>query len=291
MPRKARKHSSSGVYHIIFRGVNKQNIFEDDDDHSMFLVMLKECCTTIPLPGEPVEECLRIYMHVEMSNHIHLLVREILTADDKRRLNSSLYDGQKIGISLTMHRLARKYSMWFNKKYGRTGHLFQDRFNSEPVEDNNYFLTCFRYIARNAYKAGMVSDPDDYRWSGWYDFIHPTSDQPTSSDSILQHWSLPELRQLVHSEPDGKVMDFEEPKKSMDDKQLKEIMEEMCGCSSVSEFQKIDKQTQEIVVYHLLLNGAGQMQIVRNTGLSREIVRRISRRLSHHGDGSAGWVW
>ena len=75
-------------------------------------------------------------------------------------------------IGSTIKHLAVMYAMYYNQKYSRSGHLFQDRFKSEPVNDMAYFVTLLRYIHQNPTKtkAGMVSKVGDYDWSSWKEY-------------------------------------------------------------------------------------------------------------------------
>ena len=134
MPRQARKKSNSGVYHIMLRGINRQLIFEDDEDMQRFIETLKRY----------KDECgYSLYAFCLMGNHIHLLLKE----------------GEE-PISTILKRIAGSYVYWYNWKYGRSGHLFQDRFKSEPVEDDAYFLTVLRYIHQNPVKARICKKAD-----------------------------------------------------------------------------------------------------------------------------------
>jgi len=83
-----------------------------------------------------------------MANHVHLLVKESNT-----------------DISILMKRFGVSYGYWYNWKYERRGHLFQDRFKSECIEDDAYLLTVIRYIHNNPVKAAIVHKPEQYRWS------------------------------------------------------------------------------------------------------------------------------
>ena len=139
MPRSARKKSSSGIYHIVLRGINKQRIFEDDEDSQYFLEKLK---TYKDING------YEIYAYCLMSNHVHLLMKE----------------GEE-PLSTAFRRIGASYVYWYNWKYSRTGHLFQDRFRSEPVERDEYFLTVMRYIHQNPLKVGIVKEIQEYPWS------------------------------------------------------------------------------------------------------------------------------
>ena len=113
MPRAARKKSNSGIYHIMLRGINRQQIFEDDEDNQRFIETLSKY----------KEECgYSIYAYCLMGNHLHILLKE-----------------NQQDLTLIFKKIAGSYVYWYNWKYQRSGHLFQDRFKSEPVEDDNYF--------------------------------------------------------------------------------------------------------------------------------------------------------
>lgn len=136
MARTARKLSSSNIYHVMLRGVNRQTIFEEDEDRFRFLNTVSRCREV---------SGFSLHAFVLMSNHIHLLIETgIEPLDD------------------IFKRIGTSYAMWYNRKYQRAGHLFQDRFRSESVETDQYYMTVLRYILQNPVKAGMVSHPGDY---------------------------------------------------------------------------------------------------------------------------------
>lgn len=138
--RKNRKYSEHGFYHVVIRGVNKQNIFYDDSDRRYFISLLKVYSK---------KNRLEIHAFCLMENHVHLLI------EDHRKT-----------ISKFMQIVASVYARHFNKKYDRIGHLYQDRFASETIEDREYFLTVFRYILQNPEKAGIDST-EKYNWSSY----------------------------------------------------------------------------------------------------------------------------
>lgn len=111
MPREARKQSATDLYHIMLRGIDGMDIFREKDDRKMFVTLLKQ----------QISESFKIYCYCLMSNHIHCLIKS-----------------EK--LSFHLHKLAATYAMWFNHKYERRGYLYQDRFKSEPVEDDTYFI-------------------------------------------------------------------------------------------------------------------------------------------------------
>ena len=108
MPRQARKHAESGIYHVMFRGIDRQLIFEDKQDYLFLLEIIQEC----------KDICnFELYAYCLMGNHVHLLIK---TLDDS--------------LDTIMKRIAGRYVYWYNVKYKRIGHLLQDRFKSEPVD-------------------------------------------------------------------------------------------------------------------------------------------------------------
>jgi putative transposase len=129
MARKERKKSRSGIYHIMLRGINRQTIFEDEEDKRKFLETLKKY--------KDVSK-YQLYSYCLMDNHVHLLIREM---DET--------------IAEAIKRISSSYVYWYNLKYERVGHLFQERFKSERVESEVYFLTVLRYIHQNPLKAGL----------------------------------------------------------------------------------------------------------------------------------------
>lgn len=111
----------------MLRGINGQIIFEEDYDKKKFIETIK---TYKAISG------YKIFAYCLMSNHIHLLIK--VEIED---------------LDLIIKRIAGSYVYWYNWKYKRTGHLFQDRYKSEPVEDDEYFLTVVRYIHQNPMKC------------------------------------------------------------------------------------------------------------------------------------------
>ncbi len=144
MPRHARKLSGSGYYHVFIRGINRQQIFMDDSDRRKFLKGLK----TIKADSD-----FKVIAWCLMTNHIHLLLG---TNSDS--------------ISDIIKRLSCSYVSYFNRKYSRVGPLFQDRFGSEPVESETYFLSVSRYILQNPMKAG-IAPTEDYYWSSYREYV------------------------------------------------------------------------------------------------------------------------
>ena len=151
MPRAARKHSATGTYHVMLRGVNKHTIFFDNEDHQLFCDVLfkyrAECGFTL-------------YSWCLMPNHVHLLLKE------GKEPTEQIF--RKIGSSFVYR---------YNKKHDRTGHLFEDRYRSEPVESRSYFLNCLRYIHMNPVKYGLCELPEEYLYSSYFGYLQRKDDR------------------------------------------------------------------------------------------------------------------
>lgn len=148
MARQVRKRSSTGIYHVMIRGINYHTIFEEEEDFKRYLKTLKD-----------YEEKLNytIYAYCLMDNHVHLLIKE-----GSEELGKIF---QTTGAS---------FVYWYNLKYGRRGYLFQGRYKSEAVESDKYFLSVIRYIHQNPSKAGIIKNIEDYEWSSYREYIGET---------------------------------------------------------------------------------------------------------------------
>ena len=154
MPRTARKKSSTGFYHVIARGINREHIFKQKREKNYFIRLLLK-----HLDNHEAE----IYAYVIMSTHFHLLLH--------------------VDLEFLSHYLASvlaEFAEYYNYKHNRNGHVFQDRFKSECVENQKYFWNCFRYIHMNPVNANLVQNPLDYYFSSLKEYetekckiIHP----------------------------------------------------------------------------------------------------------------------
>lgn len=121
MARQARKRSNTGIYHVMLRGIDKRDIFLDGEDREKFIENI--------IKAKEVGN-FEIYGYCLMDNHVHLLIKE----------------DEEIGTNIK--RITVGYVGWHNNKYERTGHLFQNRYKSEPVETESYLIIVLRYILK-----------------------------------------------------------------------------------------------------------------------------------------------
>jgi len=170
MPRYQRRISSSGVYHVMIRGNEKKEIFFENNDRKKFIEILSI---------KKRENQFELYSYCLMDNHVHLIINE---------LNDS--------IAHIMKSINVSYVFYFNKKYRRVGHLFQDRFKSEVIENDAYLLSATRYIHRNPVKAGIVDSPNAYEWSSFTEYVDlKNTNKLTDTEFILN--MLSENREIA----------------------------------------------------------------------------------------------
>lgn len=142
MPRRPRLCIPGMPFHVVQRGNNRSICFGAIADYERYLALLHD---------RSIWHGVAIHAYVLMTNHIHLLA----TPRDKA------------GLPDMMKALSQLYAQYVNRKYGRSGSLWQGRFRSCLVESDGYLLTCHRYIESNPVRAGMVRDPGDYPWSSF----------------------------------------------------------------------------------------------------------------------------
>ena len=175
MPRPLRLYIEGLSVHVMHRGINREQIFEDDDDHRVFLRIVRY--------GARVEG-LDVHGFALMKNHYHL------QATPRHAL----------ALSRAIQRVHSDYSRYYNRKHQRTGTLWSHRARTVPIEDDRQWLTCLRYIEQNPVRAGIVSRPEDYAWSSYR--VHALG-QPTSWLSLhpvyLALGSSPRARQAAYT--------------------------------------------------------------------------------------------
>ncbi len=277
MPRTARETSKTGIYHVILRGINQQNIFEQDEDKTRFLFILQDTKKTCNY---------ELYAYALMSNHVHLLIKT-----------------GNVPLEVIFKRIGGKYVYWYNMKYQRTGHLFQDRFKSEPVEDLEYLLTVICYIHYNPLRGGLC-DSLNYKYSSYADYIIETGDgsvsqnvKQTKIDGSCAETQNRPLSQAItdttyplqsigaaqfiafHDAPtERSVMEINETKAFyLTEEQSKRLLEKLCGAKSATDCQRLSQAEQAETIRLARKRGASVRQLNRLTGLSRGMIERWTK--------------
>lgn len=168
MPRRPRICPAGLCFHVLNRAVARLTLFEKPEDYEAFERVLEEAVTRIELP---------ILSYLIMPNHWHFVVRP--------RTDSEL--------SEFFRWLTHTHTMRWHAHYHTegTGHLYQGRFKTFPIEDDEHLLTVTRYVERNALRANLVQNAEDWKYSSLWRRQNPTK----VDNSVLADWPVPRPRQ------------------------------------------------------------------------------------------------
>lgn len=180
--RKKREWYPGAKYHIMFRGVRKHILFQEEDDYHTFMKIL-----------ELVKQrySFELNSYCLMTNHVHLLLTT-----------------EKDEIWKIMKMLLSRYAMEYNHKYAYTGHVFERRYHAILIEDPVYFLEVSRYIHLNPVKARMVTDPLNYDYSSYAVLIGRKENPIVNPDELLNMWKT-EKKEKYRIFVEGKLSHME----------------------------------------------------------------------------------
>ncbi len=245
MARAAREKSKTGIYHIMLRGIDKRNIFLDEEEYLTFLKYLKKAQDKIEFV---------IYAYCLMTNHVHLLLKTEAPTGD------------------IVKRIAVGYAQYHNIKNGRTGHLFQNRFKSEVVETDKYFLTVLRYIHQNPLKAGMVQDIKQYRWSSYHEYFSKDN-LIVDKEFVFDYFKdLEGFIEFMEEENDDECLDYNPIKRWKDD-ELKEYIAELID---INKIHNSDRQVRDEILKAIKTEtGASNRQLSRVLNIGRGILENV----------------
>ncbi len=254
MPRRAREKSNTGIYHIMMRGINRQEIFHEEEDYQRYIETLQRII--LESEADLLGYCL-------MDNHTHLLIKENVKE-----------------ISHIIKRLGTSYAWWYNWKYERSGHVFQDRFRSEKVEEESYLLLVIRYIHQNPVKAGIVVKPEEYRWSSCSAYYgnEETPQGLTQTKIIFEQLSEDQDRarkilvEYMKEGNDDQCLEDKKPSRVSDEdvrNQIKSIMQNR-PFNSLQHMEKAERDKTIRIMKEI--EGISLRQIARIIGLNLKMV-------------------
>lgn len=259
MAREARKISNTKVYHIMLRGVNKQDIFLEEQDRYKFLKDLEDVKDKYEF---------KLYAYCLMPNHVHLLIKDC-----------------KDSISSAMHSIGIRYSTYINKKYERVGHLFQNRYLSKPVENKDYLLNLIRYIHQNPMKAG-ISNVDGYKWSSYREYIY--HEKIIDSVPILNlfakdKWTALKSFMKYNHETINITKEREQEfefvfRLKVSDDEIVKIIKEKLKIDNIYLIQQYQKEKRDKYIEEILkITGVNIKQISRVLGISERTIYRVNK--------------
>jgi len=262
MPRGARRDAPGCVQHVTARGIEKRAIFRDDQDRIRFLDLLEAILG---------EACATCFAWVLMTNHFHI----ILSTDDQP-------------LSRIMARLNTAYAVGFNLRHDRVGHLFQNRYHSKLIDDDDYLRTAIRYVHLNPLRAGLAPDLpalEKHAWTGHAAlmglmpprFLHVDAvlaafcNDPIEARQRLREW-------MASPEPQANP---ESPRPT-----LPELIAHVCRRFAVAECDLLSVSRDRSVcsarsmIVHLACDSAGyrQAEVARALGIGESSVHRARRR-------------
>lgn len=247
MARQPRQKSASGIYHVMLKGIDGRNIFLHEGDRKKFIDQV------LHAQGK---DGFSLLAYCLMDNHVHLLLEE----------------NEDLGT--TMKRITVGYVLWHNHQYGRSGHLFQNRYLSEAVETDEYLMTAARYIHQNPVKAGLVKKAISYCWSSYQQYIDAYNRKAThiNPERIMVYFkAINDFEDFMNSQKEDKCLGYQSFGK-ITDEELKAIIQEKY---QVQLGQQLAKEKRNELIQDLYKNERTNIrQLARLLGLSKSMVER-----------------
>jgi len=244
--RTARKESTSGIYHVMMRGNNHQDIFKNDMDKKYFIYLLKKYLVKLNL---------ELYAWCLMNNHFHLVIK-----------------ASKKNLADFIKRVCCSYVPYFNRKYERSGHLFQDRYKSEPIETDQYFMGAIRYVHNNPEKANICAR-NTYKWSSYREYI--ISRNITSTEKLLS--MLGGKKSFVEYSKQKDSSEYLENKQHIWDNQASKIINLIYKHYKITNLINCKTSLKKQLIDEFLQKGLSISQIVRITHFSRNMISKCLR--------------
>jgi len=245
MPREARKLSESGFYHIMFRGINHQDIFEEEQDFDYMLATMKA-----------LKQELQFELHAYclMPNHVHLLLREQYPGD----------------ISTIIKRLLIKYVMRFNRKYERSGALIGSRYKSKVVAVDQYFIPLIVYIHQNPLQAGIVRQIGQYKYSSYHEYMGESDIVDDSlAKGMISKYDWMNIHQHLlkpQFEVTGQI--------KLNEEEIRQKIGKIANGMALQKIGTLDKSERNKILRNAKTAGLSIREIERVTGISRGIVAK-----------------
>jgi putative transposase len=183
-------------YHIYNRGINRENLFREDENYTYFLKLYDEYINPV---AETLAWCL-------MKNHFHLLIHifpeeEIGYILPKEGDTRSFTKKKKYNPSRKFANLFDAYAKAVNKRYKRTGGLFETPFRRIRVRDDHYLKELVRYIHYNPVKHGFVAAISDYNWSSLSEIITSYESSTSCKNVVGLFGSLKKFFEFHNADP------------------------------------------------------------------------------------------
>lgn len=250
MSRVLREESSTHIYHVVIRGVNNQPIFNESQDYEKFTVFINET---------KIKYKISIYGYVLMDNHVHLLIKAKMLSD-------------------TMKCLQTKYVYWFNTKYNRRGHLFQNRFMSECIEDDSKFLKTLRFIHNDPIRTKCTRSIAAYPHSSYRAYLKLDNPLVNTERAIEAAVNYSNLITYLKTVADDECMEIgikeSNSLRAITDEEGLILMKTKHNIDGPGEFQLFTRKKRDVMIRRLKKEGLSIRQLVRLSGYSKGTIER-----------------
>ncbi len=250
MPREPRNRILTEFNHIMLRGIGHMNIFMDEDDYLRF----KETIKRFNKGRE-----IKIHAFCLMSNHVHLLAQAPPEA-----------------IPGFMKSIEGSYAQYYNSTHEHVGHLFQNRYKSEAITNEQYFLAAFRYILLNPQTAGICCW-EEYRWSSSQTYLMMDDDGITDTSLITDIiGGRDEVAHFVNRNAgdSSKIAEPVLPGKRLTDNKALKTIQAISGLKDPLQIQGLDREARNELLAILKKKGITIRQLERMTGINRNTIQR-----------------
>ena len=252
MSRKPRSMILSEINHIMLRGIGHMDLFFANVDYIRFINTIKRFYK---------ESDISVLAYCLMSNHVHLLIQ-----------------ASPHNIPLFFKKIEVSYASYFNGVYEHVGHLFQNRYISEPITDESYFLNALKYILLNPEAAG-ISKWQDYSWSSARCYLSLQDDNLTDTSFAYGILGGPKgVDDYVKVTGTSNDFALAEPiygRKMLTDSNAVREFQKISGLHSPTDLQGMDKAPRNRIIRELKNKGLSIRQIERLTGLNRNVIQRL----------------
>lgn len=258
MPRKPREKSPHDLYHIVFRGTNKQVLFESKYDYMRFLEYMQRAKEQMGF---------ELHAYCLMSNHIHMLIK--IQIENLSKLANSI---------------STPYAHFYNLKYCRTGSLFESRFGSVPIMTTQQYMKTIRYIHQNPVHATLISNQDahKYPWSSLKEFKQYSKPKNNINDSCLcdHNIVMDNFKSIEFFSFHNSISNdcsYEHEFHQLTDQEAMDIIRNTMGhtVEFLKDVQKLDIKCRNEYLSEIKKLKLSNTQISRLTGIGRNIIQRV----------------
>lgn len=241
----------AGYHHVINRGVNRCVIFDHADDKEMFLQILNKSATI---------HKVTLHDYSIMDNHYHLLI-----------------ETQKENIATFMRIVNANYAKYYNKKYGRSGHLWQDRYKSRYITSEDYLYTLIKYIEYNPIEAGLAQKVSEYPFTLASSIFNAKEHYPCSNQSLLiQEFDIRTLHEFLDSSLTQEELEY------LQEKEKQKVLKSSDGITMrrskkfEEHFADVEtKNDRNFAIQNAYLDGYSQVDIALYLKVSKSLISKV----------------